>query len=230
MASDFPGRPLLLKGALIVFETPVPAPTNIIIFQYNPEAMTRRLTQPGADLSGQSADARLNAGDTKNVLQTPIESYSLSVELDAADQLEENDVVTRVVGLHPALAALELLLYPSSRVTVTNQALADGGSMMIVAPQLPLVLLVWGAMRIVPVQVTSVSITETAFDQILNPIQAKVDLEMRSLTDTELMQANRPFSTLGMVNHIAKEALARFQIGGLVAKAEVATVRGLLPF
>jgi hypothetical protein len=35
---------------------------------------------------------------------------------------------------------------------------------------------------------------------------------------------------LGTVNHIAKEALARFQIGGLVAKAEVATVRGLLPF
>ena len=37
---------------------------------------------------------------------------------------------------------------------------------MIVSPQVPLVLFVWGAMRVVPVQVTSVSITETAFDQI----------------------------------------------------------------
>src|SRR5207245_342521 len=73
MASEFPGRPLLLKGALIVFETPVPVPSNIIIFQYNPESMTRRFTQPGADLSGESQDVWLNAGDTKNVLQTPIE-------------------------------------------------------------------------------------------------------------------------------------------------------------
>jgi hypothetical protein len=214
----------------VVFETPVPVPSNIIIFQYNPESMTRRLTQPGADLSGESIDARLNAGDTKNVLQTPIESYSLSVELDAADQLEKDEPVTRLVGLHPALAALELLLYPSSRVAVANQALADGGSTLIVAPQLPVVLFVWGALRIIPVQVMSVAITETAFDQILNPIQAKVDLEMRSLTDTELTQTNPPFSSLGLVNQIAKEALARFQIGGLVANAEVDVVRGLLPF
>ena len=230
MASEFPGRPLLLKGALVVFGTPVPLPTNVIIFQYNPESMTRTFAQPGADLSGESRDARLNAGDTQNVLQTPIETYSLAVELDAADQLEEGDVVTRLVGLHPALAALELLLYPSSRVTLINKQLSNGGSAMIVSPQVPLVLFVWGAMRVVPVQVTSVSITETAFDQILNPIQAKVDLAMRSLTDTELNHAHPPFTTLGTVNQIAKEAMSRFQIGGLVTKAEVQVVRGLLPF
>jgi hypothetical protein len=61
MASDFPGRPLLLKAALVVFETPVPVPTNIIIFQYNPESMTRRLTQQRADLTGQLQ--LLTAGD-----------------------------------------------------------------------------------------------------------------------------------------------------------------------
>ena len=230
MASEFPGRPLLLKGALVVFETPIPVPSNIIIFQYNPESMTRRFTQPGADLSGESRDVWLNAGDTKNVLQTPIETYSLAVELDAADQLEEGDVVTRLVGLHPALAALELLLYPNSTVTVTDKQLREVGSVMIVPPHLPLVLFVWGAMRVVPVQVTSVSITETAFDQILNPIQAKVDLEMRSLTDTELTDAHPPFTTLGLINQIAKEAMSRFQIGGIVAKAEVQVVKGLLPF
>jgi len=230
MASDFPGRPWLLKGALVVFGAPIPVPTNIIIFQYNPESMTRRFTQPGADLGGESRDVWLNAGDTKNVLQTPIETYSLAVELDAADQLEEGDVVTRLVGLHPALAALELLLYPNSTVTVTDKQLREVGSVMIVPPHLPLVLFVWGAMRVVPVQVTSVSITETAFDQILNPIQAKVDLEMRSLTDTELNDAHPPFTTLGLINQIAKEAMSRFQIGGIVAKAEVQVVKGLLPF
>jgi hypothetical protein len=228
MSSDFPGRPLLLKGALVVFETPVPIPTNIIIFQYNPEFMTRRITQQRADLTGQAG--LLTAGDTNNVLFAPDESYSISVDLDAADQLEEGDTLTRAVGLHPSLAALELLLYPNSTITISNQVLAEIGGVFIVPPRVPLALFVWGAMRIVPVQVTSVSISETAFDQILNPIQAKVDLEMRALTDLELAQLKPPFSTLGTVNHIAKEALARFQIGGLVAKAEVATVRGLLPF
>jgi hypothetical protein len=228
MASDFPGRPLLLKGALVVFETPVPLPSNIIIFQYNPESMTRRFTQQRADLTGQAR--LLTAGDTNNVLFAPDETYSLSVELDAADQLEEGDAVTRAVGLHPALAAVELLLYPNSTVTIRNQLLIETGGVWIVPPQVPLVLFVWGAMRVIPVQVTSVSIAETAFDQILNPIQAKVDLEMRALSDVELAQLKPPFSTLGTVNQIAKEALARVKIAGIVAGAEIRTVRGLLPF
>ena len=35
MPSAFPGSPRVLKGALVVFETPAPVPTNIIAFQYN---------------------------------------------------------------------------------------------------------------------------------------------------------------------------------------------------
>jgi hypothetical protein len=220
MPDGFLGRPLLLKGALVVFELALPIPTNIIIFQYNPEMMTRRLEQSaGGDQSCASGAPRnpcLNAGDTRNSLQAPIESYSLTIELDAADQLEENDLVTRAVGLHPALAALELLLYPSSTDLILNKALS--------------VLFVWGPPRVVPVQVTSISITEQAFDQLLNPIQAKVDLTMRSLTDSELERSPPPFSTLGLINQIAKEVMARFQIGGIVAQGATQAVRGLLPF
>jgi hypothetical protein len=225
-ASEFPGRPSLLKGALIVFGAPIPVPTNIIIFQYNPEAMTRKIAFPNA----KDGNSCLNSGDTPNVNQPPTESYSLTVELDATDQIEDADTVTLAVGLHPALAALELLLYPSSTVMLLNEALTAFGSSIIAAPQVPLVLFVWGAARVVPVQVTSVSISETAFDQLLNPIQAKVDLEMRSLSQSELRHAKQPFSTLGIVNQVAKEVMARFQIGGIVAKAESKVVRGLLPF
>jgi hypothetical protein len=53
---------------------------------------------------------------------------------------------------------------------------------------------------------------------------------MRALGDTELAQLKPPFSTLGTVNQIAKEALARVQIGGIVAGAGIKAVRGLLPF
>src|SRR5215472_8480861 len=183
MPDGYPGRPLLLKGALVVFETPLPVPTNVIIFQYNPEAMTRKIAQTGGGdqtgMGGGPLNSCLNAGDTRNVLQAPIESYSLTIELDAADQLEKSDDVTLKVGLHPALAALELLLYPRLSDFILSESLVLLGSSIIAPLQTPLVLFVWGAPRVVPVQVTSISITEQAFDQLLNPIQAKVDLTMR---------------------------------------------------
>jgi hypothetical protein len=47
-------------------------------------------------------------------------------------------------------------------------------------------LLVWGTQRIVPVRVTELSITEEAFDPLLNPIRAKVSLGMRVLTTDDL--------------------------------------------
>src|SRR5215831_3613759 len=111
--SDFPGRPLLLKGALVIFEAPIPVPTNLIVFQYNPETMTRKISQPagGAQAGGGgSANPCTTAGDTRNTMLFPTETFQLSVELDAADQMEVNDSTALAVGLHPALAALELLL------------------------------------------------------------------------------------------------------------------------
>ena len=70
-------------------------------------------------------------------------------------------------------------------------------------------LLVWGPLRVIPVRIESIAITEEAFDQLLNPIRAKVDLGMRTLTAQELERPRPPFNTLALVNQIAKEVLAR---------------------
>jgi hypothetical protein len=234
MPSDFPNRPLLLKGALVVFETALPIPTNVILFQYNPETMTRRIDQQSAaDYSEGFATPRnpcLNAGDARNVQQAPVESYTLSVELDAADQLEQSDPVAMAVGLHPALAALELLMYPKASDLILSKTLALTGTWIIAPMQTPLVMFVWGASRVVPVMITSLSVTETAFDQLLNPIQAKVDLGMRSLTDCELKSASPPFDTVGIINQLAKERLAHSQLEAIAAQGGAQAVRGLLPF
>jgi hypothetical protein len=45
MPSQFPNSPVLLKGTLVVFEKPLPMPTNTITFQFNPESMTRNIKQ-----------------------------------------------------------------------------------------------------------------------------------------------------------------------------------------
>ena len=122
MPSDFPGSPKLVKGALVVFETQLPIPTNLIVFQYNPETMSRDFQQ----LSG-SGDPRDSAGDTQNIMLPPIESFHLTVELDAADQLEApgSNPLAVAVGLHPDVIRIvaELLIDASHRTQlfVTTQ-------------------------------------------------------------------------------------------------------------
>lgn len=209
MPSDFPRSPRLIKGALVVFETQLPIPTNLIVFQYNPETMTRSVQPTG----GSTPSAQQGSGDTQPTLP-PIETFQLTVELDAADQLEApgSNPLATTVGLHPTLAALELLVSPPSASLILNGVLSLAGSAIISPARSPLVLFVWGPVRVVPVRVTSVSITEQAFDQLLNPIQARVGLGMRALTIPELFQAGPPFNALGIVNLVAKEVLARSNV------------------
>lgn len=220
MPSDFPRSPKLLKGALVVFETIAPAPTNLIVFQYNPDTMSRSFQQLGG---GGGADPRTGAGDTEAALP-PLQSFQLIVELDAADQLEASNPLALGVGLHPTLAALELLLYPSSASLILNKALALAGSAVVTPARAPLVLLVWGPLRVVPVRLGTLSVVEQAFDQLLNPIRAQVTMDLRALTIAELRAAGPPFDTLAVVNQIAKEVLARSnlfnsaeQIGGSIS-------------
>jgi hypothetical protein len=220
MTSDFPGSPRLLKGALVVFETFIPVPTNLIAFQYNPDQVTRQFKQGGSRGGTAAPDPCRNAGDTRRVMP-PTESLKMSVELDATDQLEDVNPIAVTTGLHPTLAALELLLYPPSTQVILGKILAKVGSARVTPAKSPLVLLVWGPLRVIPVQVESVAVTEQAFDTLLNPIRAKVDLGLRTLAEQDLRTAGVPFSTLALVNQIAKEVLARTapitsvsQIGG----------------
>ncbi len=214
MASEFPGSPKLLKGALVVFETKLPVPTNLIVFQYNPDTMTRRV-EPVSLPQGRGG----GTADTQHVQIPPLQTFQLSIELDATDGLEEGNALASAVGVHPALAALELLLYPPSTALILNKVLSLAGSSMISPAATPLVLFVWGPARVVPVRVTSVSIVEQAFDQLLNPIRAKVDLGLRGLTIKELQEAGTPFDALALVGHVSKEVLAR--MAGVAAVADI---------
>lgn len=214
MPSEFPRSPWLLKGALVVFEAKRPIPTNLIVFQYNPDSMSRSLRQE-IDWSNWPLSAQ------KKDILPPTESFQLEVELDAADQLETSNVMARTVGLHPTLAALELLLYPQSKDRLLAQLAGQSGQ-VIVASKPPLVLLVWGAPRIVPVAVTSLSITEEAFDQFLNPIRARVSLGLDALSDADLAETS--LKSFGLLRHRSKELLAQTAVF-----AGAGEIRGMLP-
>jgi len=199
--STFPGSPRLIKGAIIGLD-PVNPLASIVVFQYNPDTMTRRLDarSSGGSDSGDRAEAFRLTGPPK-------ESYTINIEIDAADQLEQANPIAVLSGVAPTLAALEMLLYPKSATVIANAAMAAGGLLEIIPVEAPLTLFVWGPLRVVPVRVTGFSITEEAYDTLLNPIRAKVDMTLNVLSYVDLKITN-PGYTLFLAHQIAKEVLA----------------------
>lgn len=206
--STFPGSPRILKGAIVAYALPALVP-KVVVFQYNPEQVTRSLTPRTAE-----AGAGGGRGETNRTDGPPDESITLAVEIDAADQLEhpEDHGTTVEVGLHPVLAALEGLLYPSFPVVVANQVLSALGGAFILGEPVPLALLVWGAARVLPVRVQSLSITEQAFDTRLNPINAKADLGLKVLTYRDL-EITDPAYWVYMASFTQKEVMAALNLG-----------------
>jgi len=192
--SDFPGRPKLLKGALAVYPTQTPGsqPSNIIVFQFNPDQMKRTLAHRAPPAPAGTANTGQAKEDALRVAGAPIQTISLTLDLNAADQLESPNDYPLVAenGLHGALATLEMLMYPPTLTAQKIQEQASRGEVQVQPADLSLVLLVWGKSRVVPVKITSFSVTEDAFDTQLNPISAKVDLAMQVLTYMEFPQSS----------------------------------------
>ncbi|WP_292995471.1 hypothetical protein [Nitrosomonas sp.] len=178
--SSFPGSPRLLKGGLALLDPLTGQVLRIIPLQYNPDTLNRSLQIKGV---GQESGDHIEALRLKG---PPTETIKLDAELDATDALETADSEVTKTGLHPLLAALEVIVYPTSAHLLSNNAEASAGTLEIIAAQSPLTVFIFGANRIVPVRITEFSITEEAFDVSLNPIRAKVSLGMRVLTVDDL--------------------------------------------
>lgn len=213
----FPGSPRVMKGGIVAYQLPDLFP-NVIVFQYNPDEVTRSLQ------AGQSGGG--GRGDVNRVNGPPTETLSFAVEIDAADQLEKpgENAITVSNGLHPVIAALELLFYPSYPVVIANQVLALTGSAFILGEQAPLALLIWGPRRVLPVQVQSLSIKEEAFDQQLNPIRAKVDMSVKVLTYRDLDVTN-PGYWVYLASFTQKEVMSALNTFG-----DKTGIQGILPF
>jgi Contractile injection system tube protein len=201
--SSFPGSPRLLKGALVGIDPLIPIP-NVVVFQYNPDTMTRRLEPRAVSAEG-------DRGEAFRLTGAPKETITLSVEIDATDQLEQGDPLATVSGIHPTLAALEILLYPKSVTVIANDILSLIGTIEVIPAEGPMTLFVWGPQRILPVRLTSMSITEEAHDPLLNPIRAKVELSLTVLSYQDLSVLN-PAYTLFLTHHIVKEVMAATNI------------------
>lgn len=200
MSSDFPRSPKIRKGGLAAYRLPSLLPT-IIVFQYNPEEVSRSIQARGAQGGGR--------GEAQRTGGPPSETLTFTVEIDAADQLEfpAQNAQTVSMGLHPAIAALESLTLPSFPLVAANETMALAGMSFIAAENAPLTLLIWGRHRVLPVKVESLTIKEQAFDTSLNPIRVSVDMSLKVQTYRDLEVTN-PGYWVYMASFAQKEVLA----------------------
>lgn len=195
--------PRLIKGALLGFDLMNPL-ASVVVFQYNPDTMTRRLEPRSVAGDGDRNEATRLTGPPK-------ETISLSVELDAADQLEKQNPIASLTGVYPALSALEMMIYPKSALVIANTVLAAVGTLELLPAEAPFTLFVWGVQRVVPVRVASINITEEAYDPLLNPIRAKVELSLNVLSYNDLALTN-PGSFVFMAHQVLKETMATLNV------------------
>ncbi len=179
---------------------PVQSGPTTIKFQYNPDLVTRTLKP-------QSVGDEPDRTEIFRLKGPPIETIHCTIEIDATDLLAVADPITLQYGIQPQLAALELLVYPTSEVLIANEALSLLGTVEILPMESNLTLFVWSKTRVTPVRITDLTITEEAFDPQLNPIRAKVALGMRVLNVNDVGFLT-PAGALYMVYQIEKEALA----------------------
>jgi len=206
--TTFPGSPRVQKGAIVGIDIFNPL-ASVIIFQYNPDTLTRTLqAQTTTGEAGRSEALRLKGA--------PVETIKLDVEVDATDQLEKADPVATGMGIYPQLAALEMLLYPKSSLVIANTILMAVGTIEVIPPEAPFTLFIWGPKRVLPVRLTSFTITEEAHDPSLNPIRAKVSLELRVLSYSDF-SVTHPGYALFLSHQIIKETLAVIGSAGNIA-------------
>ena len=180
-----------MRGALIHYSTDKVIPVtikNVVFFQFSPESVGRDIVIPTKDLKT----------ETKQAGTEPVEKISVTAHFDAGDLLNQDDPITKVAGIGPQLAALEKLVYPIAKdSSVVGFVLDQVGSLIpdadskstvpIPRKNYPQILLVWGLTRILPVDISSMNISELRYDKQLNPIKADVNITLNVLQVNKCM-------------------------------------------
>ncbi|NML16827.1 hypothetical protein [Azohydromonas caseinilytica] len=186
-----------MRGALIEyggqFLGPIP---NIVLFQFNPETISRTIRIPQPPGAEQSVALR----PRREIAATeapPVEEFSLTAHFSAHDDLGAGGAVgavPRLFGVGPQLAALEKMVYPpatpggllGAAIDAIGDVLGGGGSAAtqpVPRVSLPRLLFIWGPSRVLPVRIRSLTIAEKQYDMLLNPIEAEVQIGLTVAPD-----------------------------------------------
>jgi hypothetical protein len=238
-----------IKGALVEFVQTfiVPAP-KVIAFQFNPETMTHTWTQAAPDTS---ASRQGEQSSPLAVKGEPGESFSFTLAMDAGDAIASGSSsvadIASASGVYTRLAALEMLLYPVAPLTggllgavsasvsasfsaggLSISASASAQATIVPKAELPVVLFVWGAGRILPVRVTTLTVTEKLYDATLNPTHAEAQLGLQVLTPADLNAITGPVADVAKVAYAYSQRLRQRLAADNPANA-TDSILGMLP-
>lgn len=214
--------PKPIRSGIVVVDPERGTPQRIIVLQFNPDTLERSLAPQAAGGGGDSGGGG-SGGDRNEALRLKgpaEESWKFTAEIDATDQFE----VAAPDGIHPQLATLEMLVHPTSAQLREASRLTKKGTIEISPIEMPLTLFTWGSKRVMPVRLTELSISESAFDVNLNPIRASLGIGMKVLSVSDLPAGHRG-ADLYLAHLAQKERLARAARGGRLA--ELGLGRGL---
>lgn len=204
---------------------------NVVIFQFNPESLTRTIQIPPRP-SGGAARETAQAGEPS------IEKITLKAQFSAADGKGTGNILARTMGVGPRLAALEKMVNPASQLSgllgdaldAIGDALGLGGGgggeprQTIPRQKYPRILFLWGPFRVLPVVIESMTITELQYDFLLNPVQADVAIGLAvnaidNCSDDTVGKGALEYSNM------AKDAQAMLNLGNTAGQ-----VADLIPF
>lgn len=205
----YPRNVPMLKGALVSVDSS--NRQTVVLFQYNPETVKRTLkpNTVGGDEGNRSQAVRFTGA--------PVQTISVEVQIDAIDGLDDGDATAIELGVYPQLRALELLVYPTSEQVEKYQQTLESGGVSILPLTAPRTIFVWGPHRVVPVRLTSVTVSEELFDLDLNPIRATVALEAHVLTYSDLYPDNPDYSLFLAHQKKMEQIAKKAQTGSLDA-------------
>ena len=238
--SGFSGYPWVMRGAFV--EYGLSFPPIIVPFQFNPVQLQRSrslsfrapndvvVCAAPADAEGaerrmeREADLRewhrgfddLTELRDAQIVAIGEETVSFELLIDGSDDIGDGNVLAASFGIGPRLAVLEQMTYPKSE-GLLGAALggllgSKAGHIFTGTPKPPLVLFIWGIQRVVPVNITGLSITETEFDNLLNPIRASVGVEL------SVISGNDGFS---LYTTAMREVMATLNLANLVTDFQV---------
>jgi hypothetical protein len=224
--------PKVARGAFVqLVRNMVGIVPNIVVFQYNPERVTHALT-PWNPFDTDQTQRGAQAPTVQPF--NPRETFTLAVELDAADDLEDGNAVTVRTGIADRLAALKKLTLPSQGplgdlLASAGALLGSNTSAQAQRPTVPVILFVWGPGRILPVRITSFSVEETLFSPTLYPLQAKATIGLEVLTpDVFKCQRDLTANLAIAAYNFTKSQEDALAVANIAHSAK--SILGLLPF
>lgn len=143
------------------------------------------------------------------------ESISFDIRLDASEDMNDGNVIVGEFGVLPQLSTLELMMHAKSDSILGGlvDMLGSGGGFSFTDTEKPpIVLFIWGYTRVLPVNLTSMSITETEFNTHLAPTRATVNVSMSVIEGKSV-----PYT----YSKVLKEAMSVLNLANITDMANV---------